>query len=98
MAMRISGCAPDQSHDLSRLGVASERLVGKNEAPVHRHVEHPARGFNETNLSIGNGVFQLSRQTGGSGLIVSNDAVLDRDEHGSVPRGFLRVSPANRSG
>ena len=73
---------PDQSHDLSRLRVAPERLLGENEATVYRHVEHAARGLYQAELGIGKGLFQLSRQTGGSGLIVSNDAVLDRDEHG----------------
>jgi hypothetical protein len=77
MAMRISGLGPDQSHDLSRLGVASERLLGENEAAVNRHVEHPARGLHGADLGIGKGLFQLSRQTGGSGLIISNDAVSD---------------------
>jgi len=81
----MSGRAPEQSHDLSRLGVSSERLLGENEATVSRHVEHPARGLYQAELRIGKGLFQLSRQTGGSGLIVSNDAILDRDEHGPVP-------------
>ena len=78
----MSGRVPHQSHDLSRLGVSPERLLGENEATVYRHVEYPARGLDQADLGIGKGLFQLSRQTGGSGLIVSNDAVLDRDEHG----------------
>jgi hypothetical protein len=57
--------------------VAAERLLGENEAAVSRHLEHPARGLRETDFGIGKGLFQLSRQTGGSGLIISNDAICD---------------------
>src|SRR5262249_55117515 len=88
IAMRMSGFAPDQSQYFSRLGVASECLLGENEAAVDGHLEQPARGLDEANLGVGKGLFQLSCQTGGSGLIVLDDAVLDRDEHGAIPSEF----------
>ena len=76
--------------------MAAQRLLGKEEAAVDRHIEHPARGFHLSDLGIGESLFQLSRQTGGSGVVVSNDAVLDRDEHRMIPlefrRGFARES------
>jgi hypothetical protein len=97
MAIRISGRVADQSHDLPRLDVAAERLLGEDEAAVNRHVEDPARRWHEADFGIGKGLFQLSRQTGGSGLVVSNDAVLDRDEHAAVPLEFYGVFAANRS-
>jgi hypothetical protein len=41
-------------------------------------------------------VFDRSRQTGGSGEVISNDAVFNDDVHGSAPR-FGRVRIAGLS-
>jgi hypothetical protein len=61
--------------------MASERLLGEDETAVHRHIEDPTGRLHESNLCAGERLRELSRQTGGSGLIVSDDAVLDRDQH-----------------
>jgi hypothetical protein len=90
----MSGKGADQSHDLSGLGMASERLLGEDETAVHGHVEHASGRRQEADLRAGKGLLQLSRQTGGSGLVVSDDAVLDRDQHESFPmeeRGSPRI-------
>jgi hypothetical protein len=86
--MRMSGHGADQLHYFSRPGVASERLLGENEVVVHGHVEDAAGRWDLTNFGIREGVSQLSRQTGGSGLVVSDDAVLDRDDHGCLSSGY----------
>jgi hypothetical protein len=79
--------------------MASDGLLREDEAAVNRHVEYAARRLDGADFGIGKGLLQLSRQTGGSGLIVSNDAILDGDEHGLVPPVFSRGGlPANRSG
>ena len=78
MAMRMSARAPDQLHDLSRLGVAPEGLLREHQLAVHRHLEDAAGGGHQPDLGVGKRLLQLSRQTGGSGLVVSDDAVLDR--------------------
>ena len=53
-------------------------LLGEHEAAVDRHLEDAAGGLDQPDFGVGKGLLQLSRQTGGSGLVVSNDAVLDR--------------------
>ncbi len=67
--------------------MAAHRLLGEQESPVDRHIEHAARGFHKADVGVGKGLLQLSRQTGGSGLVVSDDAVLDRDLHAVIPLG-----------
>ena len=79
--MRMSARTPDQLHDLSRLGVAAERLLGKDEIAVHRDLEDAPGRRHQADIGLRVGLLQLSRQTGGSGLVVSDDAVLDHDAH-----------------
>src|SRR5690242_14325821 len=81
MAIRISARLPDQSHDLPRLRVPPESPLGKDEVAIHRHFEDTAGGGNETDFRVRPSLFQLSRQTGGSGLVVSDDAELDDRAH-----------------
>jgi hypothetical protein len=76
----------DQSHDFSGLGMPAERLLGEDEPAVHRHLEDPAGRLHEVHLGGGESLRQLSRQTGGSGPIVSDDAEFDRDLHRVFPR------------
>src|SRR5688500_8447353 len=86
---------PDQTRDLSRLGMAAQRLLGEDQLLVRPDLEHAARGRNEANVASRKGLPQLGRQPGGPGLVVSGDAVLDRHVHRrSPPRGVA----ANRSG
>ena len=48
---------------------------------VETHFEPPASRWNQLDSSIGPSRTYLSRQPGGSGLIVSKSAVFDRDFH-----------------
>jgi hypothetical protein len=67
--------------NLRRLRVPAERLLGKDQVPVHGDLEDAPGGRDQPDLGVGDVLFQLSRQTGGSRLIVSDDAVLDDDPH-----------------
>jgi hypothetical protein len=68
-------------HDLSRLGVTAERALGKDEIAVHRNLEHPAGRRHQADLRLREQLLQLSRQTGGSRLVISDNAILDHDAH-----------------
>jgi hypothetical protein len=61
--------------------MAPERLLGEDETAVHRHLENPAGRLHEVHLGARESLCQLSRQTGGSRPIVSDDAEFDRDLH-----------------
>ena len=91
MAIRISVRALDQRQDLSRLRVPPERLLRKHQVTVHRHLEHPARRGHQPDLGVGDLRLQLSRQTGGSWLVVSDDAILDDHAHAGTPRVGMRT-------
>src|SRR3990172_274365 len=84
MAMRMSARPPDQLHDLPRLRVAPQGLLGEHQVAVHGHLEDPARRRNQPDVGVGHFALQLSRQTGGSGLVVSDDAVLDDHPHAGL--------------
>jgi hypothetical protein len=62
------------------LGVAAQLLLREEQVPVHGDVKHSAGGGDEPCLGV-EFLAQLRRQTGGAGLVVSNDAVSDRDIH-----------------
>jgi hypothetical protein len=67
--------------DLARLGVAAARFLGEHQLSVHGNFEQTTRGLHQPDLGFGECLLQLSRQTGGSGLIVSDNAVLNRYKH-----------------
>ena len=50
--------------------------------PVHFYLEHAAGRLYQLHVSVGVGFADLGRQTGGPGLVVSDDAVFDRHTHG----------------
>ena len=85
MAMRMGHFPPlsllDGLEDFSGFGVAPSRLLGEHQRAVHRHLEDSTGGLDQPDLGLRVGLLQLSRQTGGSGLVVSNHAVLDRHLH-----------------
>src|SRR6266853_5598408 len=85
MAMRMSARVLDQFHDLSWLRVAPESLLREYQIAVDGHFEDAARRGHQPDFGIGNFMLQLSRQTGGSRLVVSDDAVLDDHAHGPSP-------------
>jgi hypothetical protein len=56
-------------------------LLGEDQLPVHRDLEHATRGWDEAYVRVREGLLQLGRQTGGPRLVVSDDAILDRHLH-----------------
>ena len=56
-------------------------LLGKDQLSVHCDFEESPRGLHQAHVGLGKSLLQLSRQTGSSGLIVSNDTVLNGDLH-----------------
>lgn len=72
-------------HNLARCRVSASGFFGEDQLPVDGYLEQAAGGLDETDLRIGKGLFQLSRQTGSPGFVVSDNAVLDRHMHGPMP-------------
>jgi hypothetical protein len=63
-----------------------EGLLGKDHRPIHRHLEDPAGGRDQLDVSVWPILAELGRQTGGPRLVVSDDAVVDGDSHGFLER------------
>jgi hypothetical protein len=62
--------------------MAPELELRKHHRTVHRHLERPPGGLDQPDLGLGESLTQLGRQTGGPGMVVSDDAELNRDHHG----------------
>jgi len=77
----MSAGARDQLQDLPRLGMTPKRFFRKDQTPVHGDFEDPTGRRHQPDIGIRNLFFQLSRQTGGSRLVVSDDAVFDDHAH-----------------
>jgi hypothetical protein len=61
--------------------VASHDLLGEHAAPIDLDLEHATRRLDQLDVSVRVVLADLGRQTGGPGLVVSDDAVFDRDAH-----------------
>ena len=61
-------------------GKTSLVVLGKNFLAVSGHVEYAAPATSDYGVDV-EFLFDLSRQTGGSRVVISNDAVLDLDVH-----------------
>jgi hypothetical protein len=72
---------PNQPHDLTGLSVSALRFFGEHPTTVHIDLEHAARRLGHLDLGVRKGAPNLGRQTGGPGLVVSDDAVFDGHEH-----------------
>src|SRR5215207_5723716 len=81
IAMRISARARDQLQNLSRLWMAPERLLREDQVSIHGNLEDTAGRRDQADVGFRHLFLQLSRQTGGSRLVVSDDAVLDDHAH-----------------
>ena len=57
--------------------------LGEDGAPIRDDLEPAARRGNQLNLGPRELALELGRQTGGPWLVVSDDAVFDRDAHGA---------------
>ena len=67
--------------------MASELRFFEDRITVAEHLESPFAGRNQLDLDAGIMIPELSRQTGGSGLVVSKSTVLDADFHCSSGAG-----------
>jgi hypothetical protein len=56
-------------------------FLGKHRRAIYRYLEQSARGLHQAHVGIRKGTVQFSRQTGSSRLVVSDNAVLNCDEH-----------------
>lgn len=70
-----------QAKHLTRLGVAPDRLLGEDPTSIHFHLEHATGGLDQLHIGVRVNLADLGRQTGGPRLVVSDDAVFDRDSH-----------------
>jgi hypothetical protein len=61
--------------------VSTHSFLGEHQLAVDRHLEKTSGRLDQADLGFGKGLFQLSRQTGGSRLVVSDNAILDRHMH-----------------
>lgn len=87
----------DRGFDLAGLGEASGGLLREQELAVEGDLEHAARSLDQLGVEV-EALGDFRRQTGGAGVVVSNDAVLDR-KRGHVVllgggEGGLRVTGA----
>lgn len=77
----------NEAQDFPLLGMAAGAQLREHQRPVHRHLEGPARRVDQMHVGAREGLPQLGRQTGGPGMVVSDDAVLDTDPHAVLPQG-----------
>lgn len=68
----------EQRFDLARLGESPDHLFREEHPPVEADDEIPPFALDQTDLLTGL-CFDFGRQTGGTGSVVSNDAVFDGD-------------------
>ena len=78
--------------DFPRPGVPSELRFLEKRHSVAQHFEPAASRRNQLDSGAGVPVSELSRQTGGSGLVVSERAVFDRDVHETPCRDESRLA------
>jgi hypothetical protein len=64
--------------------VPLQRFLRKHPSAVHFHLEDAAGRFDELDFRVRKGLADLGRQTGGPGLIVSDDAEFNGDAHGGT--------------
>ena len=90
MAIRIRMSAlvgPDPSTSPG-VRVPPAGLLGEDQLAVDLDLEHAAGRGDQPDLGVGEGLLQLGRQTGGPGLVVSDDAVLDRHRMAALRGGL----------
>lgn len=67
--------------DLPGLGVTPQGSLGKDQLAVEFDLEGASGRIKQLDVTVRVRLSQLGRQTGGFGLVVSDDAVFDRDFH-----------------
>jgi len=66
--------------------MAARRRLGKHQPVVHGHLEPPTGRWDELDARARELPAKLGRQTGGPGLVVSDDAILYDGAHARSPR------------
>jgi hypothetical protein len=79
--------------DLAGVGEAAQLFLGEDEVVPHGDLENATAAANQLGLDA-ELLFDLSRQTGGTGVVVSARAVL----YGNVGRHGILLSPLHYSG
>ena len=69
--------------------MSSRALLGKGEDSVHGHVEYAPRRLDEVDVGARKLVTDLRCQTGSAGLVVSNDAIMNRHAHEQLAVGMV---------
>lgn len=70
-----------QTGDLAGLGVTPQLGLFEDRPVIDHHFESSLSRRNHGDIGVGPALSELSRQTGGSWLVVSECAVFDRDLH-----------------
>jgi len=81
----VTSVGVDQGPHLTLPGVPSQSQLREHERAVHGDFECAARRLDQADLDVPVSSLQLGRQTGGPGIVVSDDAILDADTHGIAP-------------
>jgi hypothetical protein len=71
--------------------VPAQIPLGEYQLAVDANLKDPTRRFHQLELGGGKVLLQLGDQTGRPGLIVSDDAEFDGEEHGSEVRWWCRL-------
>jgi hypothetical protein len=65
--------------------VSAQLVLRKDEFAVHRDLKEAARCLDQPDIRVGIRLANLRRQTGGAGLVVSDDTELNCDSHPYAP-------------
>jgi len=76
----------DQLPNLAVPGVPPQPEFREHKGVVHGDLERAARRLDQADVDAMVDFFQLGRQTGSPGVVVSDDAVLDADTHVALRR------------
>lgn len=82
----------DRGFDLAGFGKSAETLFREHEGVVGCHFEDAPGALDQFGAGT-ESLFEIGRQTGSSGFVVSNNAVFNRQSHGDLFFRFFRVVP-----
>lgn len=77
----VSEVLAQQVENFPRLRMAPQFGLFENWGPVNNDLESALAGRDHRDFDAGVRLTKRGRQTGGPGLVVSNDAIFDRNRH-----------------
>jgi hypothetical protein len=80
--------APNFSLDFSRVRESADAVLGKHHLTIHHNVKDAVFSFDQARCEP-KFVLKLRRQTCGARVVVSNNAVFDRDIHVQASTGAM---------